>query len=353
MTNSVDRLAPQVEVRISGARLSEAIAATLNAVTVAEDIDAPGMFTLELTAWDLERGRLRWIDDDRFGLGSAVEIRMGYGNQLGKLMTGEITGLEPEFALDSEPLLVVRGHDLRHRLLRGTKTRSFVKLKDSAIASQIVAEHGISSEVEDTKVTLDYVLQHSQTDWEFLKSRADRLGYEIAMEDKTLHFRSRPLDKPKVLTLTREDDLLFFSPRLSSLNQVKQVEVRGWLPKEKQATLAKTAAGNETRMGGSKSGPKAATQAFGASSYTVVNQLVASKAEADEIARGQLNEIAIDYITGEGTCLGNSSLQAGKVIEITGVGKKFSGLYYVTAASHRYSQEQGYRTQFTLGRNTT
>lgn len=353
MVNSLDRLAPQVEVRINGARLSEAMAATLTAVTVSEDVDAPGMFTLEFVAWDLARGRLRWIDDDRFALKNAVEISLGYGNQLQKVIEGEITGLEPEFSLDSEPLLVVRGHDLRHRLLRGTKTRTFVKMKDSAIASKIATEQGITGQVEDTKVTLDYVLQHSQTDWEFLKSRADRLGYEIAMEGKTLHFRSHPLDKPKVLTLTREDDLIFFSPRLSSLNQVKQVEVRGWLPKEKKGTLAKTAAGREASMGGSNSGPKAAAKAFGASSYTVVNQLVGSKAEADEIALGQLNQIAIGYITGEGSCLGDSRIRAGKVIEITGVGKKFSGLYYVTATNHRYLQDRGYRTQFTVGRNTT
>jgi phage protein D len=351
--NSLDRLAPQVEVRIAGAKLPEAMAATLTAVTVSEDVDAPGMFTLELAAWDLARGDLRWIDDDRFSLGNVVEISIGYGNQLQRLITGEITGLEPEFALGSDPILVVRGHDPRHRLLRGTKTRSFVQMKDSAIASQIVAEHNISSQVEDTKVNLEYVLQHSQTDWEFLKSRAERLGYEIAMEDKTLHFRSHPLDKPKVLTLTREDELIFFSPRLSSLNQVKQVEVRSWLPKEKKVTLAKAAAGNETTMGGSNSGPKAAAKAFGASSYTMVNQLVGSQAEADGIALGQLNEMAIGYITGEGTCLGNSKVRAGKVIEITGVGKKFSGLYYVTATNHRYSQDGGYRTQFTVGRNTT
>ena len=353
MSNSLDWLAPRVEVRIAGVRLPEAMAETLTAVTVSEDVDAPGMFTVELVAWDLARGQLCWIDDDRFALGNVVEISMGSGNQLQRLITGEITGLEPEFTAGSAPLLVVRGHDLRHRLLRGTKTRSFVQIKDSAIASQIVAEHNISSRVEDTKINLDYVLQHSQTDWEFLKSRADRLGYEIAMEDKTLHFRSHSLDKPKVLTLTREDDLIFFSPRLSSLNQVKQVEVRGWLPKEKKVTLAKTAAGNETTMGGSNSGPKATAKAFGTSSYTMVNQLVNSKAEADEIALGQLNEMALRYITSEGTCLGNFKVRAGKMIEITGVGKKFSGLYYVTATNHRYSPDGGYRTQFTVGRNTT
>lgn len=345
--NSSSQLAPQVEVWIGGVKLSEAMAATLTTVTVSEDVDAPGMFTLELAAWDLAKGRLRWIDDDRFALRTEVEIRMGYGNQLQTLIQGEITGLEPEFALDSEPILLVRGHDLRHRLLRGTKTRSFVKIKDSAIASQIASQHSLSSKVEDTAVELEYVLQHSQTDWMFLKSRAERLGYEVAIEDKTLHFRSHPLDRPKVLTLTREDDLLYFSPRLSSLNQVKQVAVQGWLPKEKQVTTAKST------LGGSKSGPQATAQAFGASTYTVVTQPISSKAEADKIAVGQYNEIAIGYIKGDGSCLGNPKLRAGKMIEITGVGKKFSGLYYVMATNHRYAADAGYRTQFTVGRNTT
>ena len=342
-----NQLAPQVEVRIAGARLSETMASALTTVTVSEDVDAPGMFTLELAAWDLARGRLRWMDDDQFALGCGVEISLGYGNQLQTLITGEITGLEPEFALDSEPMLLVRGHDLRHRLLRGTKTRSFVKMKDSAIASQIAADHNISSKVEDSHVELAYVLQHSQTDWVFLKSRAERLGYELAMEGKTLHFRSHPLDQPKVLTLTRQDDLLSFSPRLSSLNQVKQVEVRGWMPKEKDIATAKAA------VGGIKSGPKATARAFGDSSYTVVTQPIGSKAESDMLAQGQFNQMAFGYITGEGSCLGNAKLQAGKVIEITGVGTKFSGLYYVTGTTHRYAVDRGYRTQFTVGRNTT
>ena len=41
---------------------------------------------------------------------------MGYEQEIKTIMVGEITGLEPEYTQDAAPILVVRGHDLRHRL---------------------------------------------------------------------------------------------------------------------------------------------------------------------------------------------------------------------------------------------
>ena len=104
-------------------------------------------------------------------------------------------------------------------------------------------------------------------------------------------------------------------------------------------------------MGGSTSGAKAVKQAFGESSYTIVNQPVSSKAEADGMALGQFQDGVLSYITGEGSCQGNPDLRAGKVIEIAGVGKRFSGLYYITSAKHIYSRIEGYQTSFTVKRN--
>ena len=106
-------------------------------------------------------------------------------------------------------------------------------------------------------------------------------------------------------------------------------------------------------MGGSTSGAKAVKKAFGESSYTIVNQTVSTKAEADQIALGQFKDMAIAYITGEGNCQGNPDLRAGKVVEIAGVGKRFSGLYYIMNVEHYYSLNQGYKTSFNVRRNAT
>ncbi|MBE9002407.1 phage late control D family protein [Nostoc sp. LEGE 12447] len=354
MPSDASLLNPNVKILIQNKPLIPEIEADLVSVLVSEDLEAPSMFELQLVTWDLLKQEMTWVDNKLFDVGNEVEIQIGYEQELKTLMVGEITGLEPEYTQDAAPILVVRGHDLRHRLLRGSHTKSFLKIKDSEIVSQIARTRGLTAKVTDSKVKLEYILQHNQTDWEFLKERAKRIGYEVAVEQKTLYFRPHNNAKAKVLTLTYGEDLQEFFPRLSTMNQVQQLEVKGWIPKDKKEVLGKAAVGKEGgTMAGSTSGTKATKKAFGESSYTIVNQPVSSKEEADSMALGQFQDMAIAYISGEGNCQGNPNLRAGKVIEIVGLGKRFSGLYYIISAEHTYSKNQVYKTSFTVRRNAT
>ena len=104
---------------------------------------------------------------------------------------------------------------------------------------------------------------------------------------------------------------------------------------------------------GAKTGPTAANNVFGSSINTSVKRPVFSQAEADQIALGHLKNMALEYISGEGTCIGRTDLRAGKVIKLQGIGQRFSGNYYVTSTTHTCLPTQGYRTRFTVRRNAT
>ena len=105
-------------------------------------------------------------------------------------------------------------------------------------------------------------------------------------------------------------------------------------------------------MGGKTTGPKV-VETFGKSVSTIVSQPVSTKAEADQIALGQLKNTAITYIIATGTCPGTPTLKIGKVVEVKDVGKRFSGSYYVTSTEHTYSAKGGYRTLFTARRTAS
>ncbi len=346
-------LVPSFRVQVNGSDLPIEAASDLLAVTVEEDVAAPGMFTLELINWDPVKFEVTWADDELFAEGNEVAIEMGYVDQLETLIEGEITGLEPAFEAGETPMLTVRGHDLRHRLLRGRKTRSFTQMSDSDVAIQVAGNQGLSVEAESTGVILEYVLQRNQTDLEFLTERARRIGYEVAMEGKVLLFRPIQNDAGEVLTLARDAGLVEFHPRLTTFGQVDHVTVRGWSPKDKKAVVGTAAAGDEGAAMGSVSGLKAAEEAFGAASTARVDRPVLSQAEADQMARGQLRELALAHVTAEGVSLGRSDLQAGTVIGIEGVGERFSGPYYIVSTRHAYHPRRGYRTAFTARRNAT
>lgn len=354
MPNDASLLNPNVQIFIQGRLIKPEVTYDLISVSVSDDLEAPSMFEIRLVTWDLLQHKMTWVDDNLFNIGNEVKIKMGYENNLETIIFGEITGLEPEYIHDTTPILLVRGHDLRHRLLRGRQTKSFLKMKDSEIASQIAKKRGLTPEVTDSESQLEYVLQHNQTDWEFLQERALRIGYEVVVDEKKFFFRPHEYSKHKILTLVYEEDLLDFLPRLSTLNQVSELEIRGWDSLNKNNIIGKVKVGDEGGiMGGKKSGAKVVRNVFGESSDVIINQPMRSKSEADNMTIGQFKHHCLAYISGEGTCLGNFNLRAGKVIEITGVGKRFSGLYYLMSVEHTYTINQGYKTTFTVRRNAT
>lgn len=347
-----DHGVPDFNIRINGANLPQPAQADVHAVTVLEDLEALSMFTLVLYNWDDEQLRVTWSDSALFAIGGEVEISLGYINDLHKVIAAEITSLEPAFTADQPPMLTVRGYDHGHRLSRGRKTRTFSKMKDSAIANQVASSAGLRAQVADSKIALDYVLQNNQTDLEFLQQRAQLIGYEVYVREKTLYFQPPQNTRRALFDLSLGDDIQEFTPRLSSLGQVGEIAVRGWDVNQKQVIAGKAAAGQEnSMMGGKSSGPRSATRAFGKTSSANINLAVRTRAEADQIALGQFNEIALSYIQGAVMCDGYPQLHAGMTVNINGAGSTFSGPYYVTSVTHTLNSRAGYQTNFAVRRN--
>ncbi len=345
---------PAHEVKINGRPLSDEAKADLLDVTVYQDVTAPAMFTLRLVNWDLEKTQLKWSDDKLFDVGSEVEVALGYVDALEPLMTGEITGIEPEFEASALFTVTIRGHDRSHRLLRGRHTRTFTQMKDSDIVKKVAGEAGLSVKAADTKLKLEYVLQHNQTDMEFLQERARRNGYELVVDKKQLEFRPPPLTSRPAVELDLSSGLIEFRPRLTTMAQVSEMEVRGWDPKTKKEILGKAAASKVTaKMAGASTGPQAAKKAFGAARGGSVDRPVASPSEASELASSLIEQAALTYVVGEGVAEGNAKLRAGSTIDIDGVGERFSGTYYVASATHSYRPRYGYRTSFNVRRTAT
>ncbi|MUG93207.1 hypothetical protein F7734_12500 [Scytonema sp. UIC 10036] len=317
-------------------------------IVVDDDTELPSMFALELTS--AEDSDNLWLDDDElFAIGAEVKIQFGYSHNLETVINGEITGLEPRFSISDPLSLIVRGYDRRHRLQRGRKTRSFIEQKDSEIAAIIAQQANLSPTVRDSDVTHPYILQANQTDWEFLQQRARQNQYEVVVEGKTLLFQPVGNGNSPNLSLSFNNGLLEFSPYLSSVSQVKEVDVRGWDYQQKSPFLAKSSEAID--MGGRYKGTQI-SQEFGDAIAQISTEPIMSQAEADRLAFACINRTVLNLIVGEGVCLGCTDIRAGRTIEIQDIGDRFSGRYYVTSASHRSSYE-GYYTHFTVRRNAT
>ncbi len=321
-------------------------------IMVDDSLHMPDMFTIHL-----HDKTLKWVDADLLKIGQEVEIsgKAAEGQdedapEKNVLIKGEITALEPDFTMEGEPTLLVRGYDRAHRLHRGRQTRSFLQMTDGEIVNKIAQEVGLQTETDPTSPPYEYVFQNNQTNLEFLLERAARIGYQLYVEDKILHFVKGDKTVGEGPELTWGRNLLIFRPRLTAVHQFDEVIVRGWDPKAKKEIVGQATNGKltpETGLNGS--GGELAKEAFQSSAQAVVvSHPVATQDEAQAMAEALSDEISGNFIQAEGVCQGDSRLQVGKTVTILGFGQRFSGKYFVTGATHTYGVEMGYETTFSV-----
>jgi phage protein D len=309
--------------------------------------------------------KLRWThtsDADLFKEISDVQIQFGYLDQMTLGFSGEVTKISPTFPESGPPTLAVEGHTRLHRLQGTRKTRTFQNMKDSQIVDQIAQDSKLRAEVEDTEIQHDYVMQANQTDLAFIRARAQLIGFEVRADGKTLIFRKARKrctpDYTLVWGYVQEAfslgpdtlPLRSFTPELSTLDQPGDVTVRGYDPATKREVIGRAGPGDEDCRFGSQSGPEVTSQALGTPRAMVQVGAVASQAEVNQQARAIYNERAMNFIKGNATTIGVPGLRSGKVVELKGIGPRFSGKYLVDESTHTISGS-GYLTQFTVKRN--
>jgi Bacteriophage probable baseplate hub protein len=279
--------------------------------------------------------------------GDAVEIKVTGDKKT--IFKGEIVGVEPVFEAGADSKCVIRAFNRLHRLLRGRKSRTFQDQADNAIVNTIVGDHGLSAQCgSDVNITHKHVYQHNQTDLEFLRTRAARIGYSVWVDDQTLHFEKPKLDKDsgielKITTETSEKyRIKRFAPRMSSAGVVKKVTVRGWDPEKKQEIVGEVSASG-SKLGATNAA--AAANVFGETKTFTVDHPIASVEEAKAIAQSKLDEYMMSYITGEAECFGHPDYKAGIVVKITVNQEQnddlFNGKYFITGCAHMYSHAAG------------
>ena len=380
-------------VSINSIDLIPTLAPKLKRTVVDTRLHLPDMF--ELTFEDTNNSV---IEQTMVKIGSLVEV---YGGSSGTpkaecLIKGEVTSIEGEYH-GLTIFTIIRGYEKSHRLQRSSRTRTFVDMKDSDIASKIAKESGFSpkdTDISDTKTTHRHVSQISQTDWDFLRGRAQEIGFEIGVAQGKFFFREASTAKPSGIggalgaiagavaslagggppKLTFQDNLQSFRPRRSAANIPSEVEVRVYDYEKADVVVGTAPLKTGTAKLDDDPDPQKLAGSFtgfpfpiptlpnipGLPSLGLMPSMKArvisdrpldwgqpTTSAVDEMAKGVAEHLASTILEAEGTCYGNPGVQAGEKIVIAGVAEEFAGEWIVTAARHTFESETGgYLTYF-------
>lgn len=364
MPTNADLFVSLTHVKVNGSYLPENQIDRVTELTVEQSLHLPAMVVLRLhdVGDHAETHSTTYFsntDTPAFPIGAELEVSLGRGgtgsgggSDPAPIFKGEITAVELAVDEHQPPTLIVRGYDRGHRLHRGRVSKSYQNVSDSDVAKQLAQQAGLSCGADSTSVVHDYLYQKNQTNWEFLKECAARVGYETFVDDKTLHFRKPQNGQTQGPEPKLWENLLNLRVTASSAFQAEEVVVRAWDPQAKAAIVGTASTGNLAPVIGVGTGKKAASS-FGSAKVYVVNKPVASQSEANDLAKAVYNHLDGTFIQAEGRALGDPAIKPGMTLNLATVGKQFSGTYYITSAIHSWRSREPYTTTFVVsGRQT-
>lgn len=331
-------------ILVDGSEIDEQLARRVREVRVLNYLRLPDMCTLSAAFPKGADGQSQPIDEHPFDVGEPLEIKLGAREDLttSTLFKGEIVSLDLQFGPGSVELLV-RAFDHSHVLLRSRKVRTFQNQTSSDIVEKIVTEAGFEAHTDPSGEPHLFLQQDNETDWDFIGRLAERAGFECIVKDKTFQFRKPKADDPPV-ALEWPTTLRSFSPRLTAIQQVKEVTLSAQDPETKQAIDVTVSSPQQiTQIGVDRDSIQ---KAFDGASTHIATEPVKSQAEGQVLAQALLDKLANGYVSHEGICDGNPQVKAGTALQVTGLGQKFSGIYRPLFVTHVLRGGSTYETRF-------
>src|SRR4051794_5996231 len=339
-------------ITVNGGPLTEQIQAHVRQVVV--ETDATGPDSCRIVLDDPARDIL-----GRSGLDLHTELTVTAGLPGEKTGVPVFDGLVYHLGFDYHErgaFTTVVAYDRSYGLYNGVHTATYQNVTDSDLVSRLAREVGLrTGTVESTSVVHEHVSQVNETHWEFVSRRAREIDYTVRVTGSSLDFvRSTeagdgpaPGDFQSVerLALVPGANLEQLSARVTAAQQVTEVEVRGWDPRNKQALVATAPA--RTRSAKLPDQPDAVAGKFGSPRHVTVDLPLTTQAECDAVAQAQAERMASTCVYAEGVARGDPRIVSGAAVSLSQTGGRFDGRLTVTRARHSWDTN-GYRTSFSV-----
>jgi phage protein D len=322
--------------------------------SVDRDINQPDMAMIVVNNQDHRYSKVK--------IAGAVELKVTENQTT--IFKGEIVGMEPSYTGGQTQRIMIRAMGKLHKLTRKRHSRTFADKTDQQILSEVVQGSGLTLDWKHEKsITYKHVYQHNQSDMEFLRTRAARMGCHIWCTDTTVHVKQPDLQSDSGIELKVSQDvgdgqqLRAFHPRVSSAPINKKVTVKGWNPETKEL-IAGEFSDASTSLGSKHA--TAASGEHGSDDTFTVDHPIWSKEEAEAIAKAKFVDQSLNFMTGEGEAIGDPSFELGTVVKFTinttDNADNFNGKYYVMGLTHRYNaggkdRNGGYVTHLRVARD--
>lgn len=360
---------PRLNLLVSGTALAPVVLAQLTRAEVRESDNDPSVLALRFTLVQRANGEFGPLDDTLFEPGAPIAFEAeAPGGLLQRLFEGFCTHIRPHFeTAQDNAYLEVLAMDAAVVLDAEEKVAAWPNVKDSDVVSQILSGYQIDAEADDTPVQHNedhQRLTQRATDWRFLQHLARRNGmrffleYDMGRGAVVGRFAAPDLTadpQPDVVLLQDGANLNWADVQLLATGPVT---VRGAAidPIAKRVVRAE---GDPTRdLMGADAAADAVSSGLTAGGAGAATALLVDPPPLDEALGAAASagtddaRLLVELRAELDPSLYRGLLRARRPVLVRGIGRRFSGVYYVESVRTTMEDNQLLQT-FVAVRNAT
>ena len=315
-----------------GTQIDDAI--SVAAVSVTNAINKIPFARIEMIDGDMPNKDFPISSGDDFKPGKEIKINAGYGDSEDTIFQGIVVKHSIKISGDNNSRLVIECRDKAVAMTIGRHNANYVDQKDSDIISSLISNYsGLSSDVDATATQYKELVQYYCSDWDFMLSRAEVNGLVVCVEDAKLSVKAPQVSGSAELKLTYGDDVIELHADIDARTQFTEVNTASWDPGEQ--AVVEEQVGPQTLNDQGDLTAKDLAGVVDLKSFRLQTPAVVEKTALKDWATGQQMKAGLARIRGRIKFQGSASAKAGTLIELEGVGERFSGNIFVSSVNHQ------------------
>lgn len=268
-----------------------------------------------------------------FAIGNSIEIKAGYEGEFSTIFKGIILKHAVKIDSGSSYLIITAKHPA-YKMAVLRKNAVFKEKSDHDILDEIFRDYGIKLKMEDTSVVHESVVQYNAMDWDFINMRADANAMLVITGDDEVIVKKPNLSEEAKLEINSGTAIFDFEAEMDGRLAFENYEAASWNFTNQELDVVSVSTKEfDTPQGDIRTSDIASK--LGNEKFSVNFQsAITEKSCTQEMLHTVAMRNNLSRITGKVSFPGKANIQAGDVINFSGVGNHFNGKSIVSSIKH-------------------
>lgn len=282
--------------------------------------------------------------------GAEITIAAGYNGENETLFSGLIISQTIK-ANEEGSQMEIECRDKAIKLTAGRKNKIWEDTTDNDAITDLAGQCNISADIDGLDLQHKQLVQFNCSNWDFIVTRAELNSALVITEEGKLKIGQPDAGQQSAATYTYGTDIYDFEAQMDARTQYPQVITKNWSYTNQEVKEGTSTAKSLPQQGNISGDDLAGV--LGWEDNSLYHSGNVAEQESAEWASAQLFRSRLNRVIGNFRVQGDNKLKPGIIVELQGMGERFSGKCLVTGVVHSYSGEAAWYSHVQFGLDKT